>query len=755
MRDSKHNGDNGDIYEWKHGDGADGAAGGPVFGSGNVNSSTFDSMLEALPDDINFANFAKSSSDVNGFFDLESPTVEEPSNEHDDGHMLDTNQLTTEPSHEAYPTIFDEMMTALDPSDVTAPSRKSGATASVPIDIAESAPNNNMQNGEIAQLWDFTVDTLQMTPSNSSDSATISAPNSYNSESGAFQNGHGMTPIVHHEGNKLNTASKTSLFSNSYNNTTNIQNFPTSPSALHHHSQNNSSGNNKGGRNSLRTSRKASLSNVNEMMAGASVFKTVNSNSSISIPLTVSNTSNSIRKNQSFPRQLSSCSLANLNKRTTDLSTGASSSIMHKKPTIQCFNCKTFKTPLWRRDTDGNTLCNACGLFQKLHGTMRPLSLKSDVIKKRNTKKRTKKTQDSNNLDNPNCNIPKNIVPKSISKPTATTATTVMTTNTKKKTSSTVTTTTTATSAGSIFNNNSHTGGYTNSLSTSNLSKLNGGFMTHGRRNSNSSSVSSKSSSSRSVVPILPKPVAFSGQPGYTSANNSAASSPRYISTQHTSNSPLQQGLFSSSASGRTGGISIGRRKLSRNASNSSSFVANSLQNLHQQHRNQSYSVDTPNGWNSPHTGKFQPVHQNSSPSTTSNGNFDLFNADGHAATQKSIPSDKRNTHTSLLSQQLQESNPLEYTGGKPSANTALQISDSQLPRQNSPSVGRTVPNTNIYTESVQFQRHGSFQQQPLSIQQTQTQQQQQQQQQHQHQQNKHNTLSKISDDLDWLKFGI
>lgn len=57
----------------------------------------------------------------------------------------------------------------------------------------------------------------------------------------------------------------------------------------------------------------------------------------------------------------------------------------------QCYNCKTLKTPLWRRDSSGNTLCNACGLFHKLHGTMRPLSLKSDVIKKRNAKKKDSK----------------------------------------------------------------------------------------------------------------------------------------------------------------------------------------------------------------------------------------------------------------------------------------------------------------------------------------------------------------------------
>ncbi|WFD49444.1 Sodium- and chloride-dependent GABA transporter 1 [Malassezia furfur] len=52
-------------------------------------------------------------------------------------------------------------------------------------------------------------------------------------------------------------------------------------------------------------------------------------------------------------------------------------------PTV-CTNCQTTKTPLWRRDNEGNALCNACGLFQRLHGVMRPLSLKTDVIKKRN-----------------------------------------------------------------------------------------------------------------------------------------------------------------------------------------------------------------------------------------------------------------------------------------------------------------------------------------------------------------------------------
>lgn len=50
-------------------------------------------------------------------------------------------------------------------------------------------------------------------------------------------------------------------------------------------------------------------------------------------------------------------------------SLGAASAL---SPVIECYNCKTKKTPLWRKSDDGRTLCNACGLYEKLHKKPRP-----------------------------------------------------------------------------------------------------------------------------------------------------------------------------------------------------------------------------------------------------------------------------------------------------------------------------------------------------------------------------------------------
>jgi GATA zinc finger len=52
-----------------------------------------------------------------------------------------------------------------------------------------------------------------------------------------------------------------------------------------------------------------------------------------------------------------------------------------------CHNCGTTRTCLWRRDpSDGRPVCNACGLYQRLHGVARPASWRRDTPTVRNRK---------------------------------------------------------------------------------------------------------------------------------------------------------------------------------------------------------------------------------------------------------------------------------------------------------------------------------------------------------------------------------
>ncbi|KAJ3007221.1 hypothetical protein HKX48_009243 [Thoreauomyces humboldtii] len=65
---------------------------------------------------------------------------------------------------------------------------------------------------------------------------------------------------------------------------------------------------------------------------------------------------------------------------------GCRPSATHSNPPSICSNCATDKTPLWRRDRFGEPLCNACGLFYRLHGVDRPVSMKKDVVRTRRRK---------------------------------------------------------------------------------------------------------------------------------------------------------------------------------------------------------------------------------------------------------------------------------------------------------------------------------------------------------------------------------
>lgn len=64
-------------------------------------------------------------------------------------------------------------------------------------------------------------------------------------------------------------------------------------------------------------------------------------------------------------------------------STGNSGGNVDDSLAIACFNCASTITPLWRRDDAGNTICNACGLYYRLHGSHRPIKMKRNTIKRR------------------------------------------------------------------------------------------------------------------------------------------------------------------------------------------------------------------------------------------------------------------------------------------------------------------------------------------------------------------------------------
>lgn len=55
---------------------------------------------------------------------------------------------------------------------------------------------------------------------------------------------------------------------------------------------------------------------------------------------------------------------------------------------VSCSNCHTTQTTLWRRSAKGDLVCNACGLYYRLHGVPRPLAMKKNGLQTRTRKEK-------------------------------------------------------------------------------------------------------------------------------------------------------------------------------------------------------------------------------------------------------------------------------------------------------------------------------------------------------------------------------
>ncbi|CAH02646.1 nitrogen-responsive transcriptional regulator GLN3 [Kluyveromyces lactis] len=755
------------------------------------NHTQFDAMLEILPENLNL--------DVGGLQqDTSSPVATTLKFESNTTTTTITNASMKD---DGSPDVIGEEDDEGGWKTPVAEISSHNGLKSRPIDIVQSVTPSttagqligndlNLQNGEIAQLWDFNVHEFMMTPSDHSDSATISAPSSFNSEqftpgttTPGFNPASSTASITNNNynngnnngnNNNNNNTNSNSHFQNSWNHLLHQQhdNGPNSSSLAYQHPrlfQNNNS--------SQSTIKADEYQHKQPQLPRRSSSRNLliknDMNEDGALPLLTHTTTNLVKKNSSvknlptttlpqYRRCSSSTNMQVMNG--PPVNNGAKAN----KPPTQCYNCKTLKTPLWRRDPDGNTLCNACGLFQKLHGTMRPLSLKSDIIKKRNTKKRTKKDdKPASNMElqgqndhstNRGSQSPEKFQRKLSAKHTS------------------------IQPAANIYNQSA--------LSQNSLNNLNKKTATKSRRSSTSSSTSSKSSSSRSVVPILPKPSPGSRENTLqqfqyqiqmqVSQPNSAASSPRY------SNSPR---FYPTSPS--TGlGVSIPRRKSSRTQiSQSSSFMAQSLQQLqHQQHNSSSNHTSagiSTNGSNSQASTATSQNANNLSSSTNSSSNATISAPNSWANHSLSQPqniaspnssrspfelfsnpnSQPKKSHKSLLSQQLQNSSNSSSSSSSFVENASSGQQLSQTPpshhSQTQQNFGSSVPAASprsSYVDTLQQQRGIlQYEQQQVARRKTPS----TRQSNPSLFESSGSSLSKpkkennVMDDLDWLKFGM
>lgn len=87
---------------------------------------------------------------------------------------------------------------------------------------------------------------------------------------------------------------------------------------------------------------------------------------------------------------------------------GIGGQIEQIKPLFVCSNCGVTSTPAWRRNKADDLLCNACGLYDKVHGFPRPVS-HSRTRFNRPTKRRSKRVPKAETVE---CELIPNIQTK-------------------------------------------------------------------------------------------------------------------------------------------------------------------------------------------------------------------------------------------------------------------------------------------------------------------------------------------------------